>query len=281
MKTQKNLKSWIVGISAVGALTVSAGVPLNNLQGVGGVAFNPLAYPAGQNADEKSTEGVSQFLSKPQLGAWYVNLGDADVEWATAGVAETFGKRLELSYGYERIGLPGNSNNVNKQDFGAKLLLVPENWGGNKFIPALAIGGIWKTTDYEPLPATVDKSGLDGYIVATKLITELPRPVLLSGGLLYTDEWVTGVIGHDENYDLTWFGNVDVLPFSFLAVGFEYKQGAKFTDFNNANYWDAHVAWFVNKNLTLVAAYTDTGARNSTSSFGLGDGVVFSAQYAF
>ena len=76
-------------------------------------------------------------------------------------------------------------------------------------------------------------------------------------------------------------GNVDVLPFSFLAVGFEYKQGAKFTDFNNANYWDAHVAWFVNKNLTLVAAYTDTGARNSTSSFGLGDGVVFSAQYAF
>ena len=66
-----------------------------------------------------------------------------------------------------------------------------------------------------------------------------------------------------------------------MAVGFEYKQGADFGAFKNANYYDAHVAWFANKNLTLVAAYVNTGDVKSTSKVGLGDGFVLSAQYAF
>ena len=76
-------------------------------------------------------------------------------------------------------------------------------------------------------------------------------------------------------------GNIDVIPLKDVAFGFEYKQGAKFDDFKNANYWDAHVAWFVNKNLTLVGAYVNAGDKDSTSKVGLGDGVVFSIQYAF
>ena len=32
-----------------------ASVPLNNLEGAGGVAFNPLAYPSGQNKDAASS----------------------------------------------------------------------------------------------------------------------------------------------------------------------------------------------------------------------------------
>ncbi len=280
MNKHINIKSWIVGLSVAGAIGASAGVPLNNLQGVGGVAFNPLAYPAGQNAEEgKDQEGLGKWLSKPQLGAWYVNLGDVNVDWVAGGIAETIGKRLELSYGYETIAIDGGDN-IHKNNIGAKFLVLPENFGDTKFVPALSIGGIWKTTD-SAVGDDFSKSGWDAYVVATKLVTELPRPVLLSGGLLYTDELVTGVFGHDSDHDLTWFGNVDVLPFSFLAVGLEYKQGAEFGDFKNASYWDAHVAWFVNKNLTLVAAYVNAGDENSTSKVGLGDGVVVSLHYAF
>jgi len=149
-----------------------------------------------------------------------VHLGDVDVDWVAGGVSETFFKRLELSYGYEIIA-PDGADNIHKQNYGAKVLLLPENYGDNKLIPAVSVGGLWKTTDAET--GDFDDAGWDAYLVATKLITQLPRPVLLSGGLLYTDELVTGVFGHDDDHDLTWFANLDVLPFSWLAVGLEYS----------------------------------------------------------
>ncbi|HPO07293.1 MAG TPA: DUF3034 family protein [bacterium] len=274
------IKAGFVAIVLATALAAGAEVPLNNLQGVGGVAFNPLAYPAGKPwSEEESDEiGLSEIFSKPQLGVWYVNLGDVDVDWTALGAALNIRNRLELSYGHEVIAPPGD--NVHKNNLGTKLLLVPENAWEKPFIPALSAGVLWKDTDAD-LPADVDDDGFDFYAVGTKLITELPRPVLLSAGLLYTDERVTGVFGHDEDYDLTGFGNIDVSPLPNVAIGFEYKQGARFDDFKNADYWDAHIAWFVNKNLTLVGAYVNAGDEDSTSKVGLGDGVVLSLQYAF
>ena len=81
----------------------------------------------------------------------------------------------------------------------------------------------------------------------------------------------------------TGFANVDiVLPHDFV-VGYEFKQGEQFSGYKNANYWDAHVAWLPNKNLTLIAAYTDTSSftKAGNTRQGLGQGFVLSAQYAF
>ena len=274
MKYQ-TIKAWVVAAGVGVAAAVQAGVPLNGLQGNGGVAFNPLAYTAGQNKDPQQKD--APVLSKPQFGAWYVNLGDVDVDWTALGVAETLFGRLELSYGYEVVAPKGE--NIKKQDIGAKINLIPENLGGYAFVPAVSVGGLFKTTDN--VATNVDDSGVDGYVVATKLITQLPRPVLVSAGLLSSQEQVTGVFGYNDDRDLTFFGNVDVLPLSNVAVGFEYKQGSSFDTFKNADYWDAHAAWFANPNLTLVAAYVNAGDETSTSKAGLGDGVVLSAQYAF
>jgi len=290
MKNLLSLKHAVLATALASALPALAGVPLNNLEGVGGVAFNPLAYTAGQNADKDSlTNGLGSILSKPQAGAWYVHLGDDNINWWSFGVAETFGQRLELSYGYELIRLGPqaplgltDTKEISKHNLGAKLLVVRENEGGYNFIPAVAVGSIWKTTDYNVVPGS-HRAGFDYYAVATKLITQTPLPVLISGGLLDTDEEVTGVLGHNPDHDLTWFANIDVLPTSYLATGFEYKDGARFDNgVKNANYWDAHVAWFVNPHLTLVGAYTYTGHDYTDSTrLGLGGGVVLSAQYAF
>ncbi|MDO8302675.1 MAG: DUF3034 family protein [Sedimentisphaerales bacterium] len=258
-----------------------AGVPLTNLEGVGGIAFNPVAYPA----DPGSTLGdpnsdFGRLFGKPQIGAWYVNLGEAQVNWTSIGIAETFAKRLEVSYAHETIGVKGLTDDITKDDVGAKLLLIEENTGGNEWIPAVAAGIVGKHISNVPL-ANTDSSGYDVYLVATKLITSLPKPVLVSGGAVSTDSQVTGVFGYNDDRDITWFGNIDVLPVKDVAVGLEYKQGAEFDNFKNADYWDAHVAWFVNKNLTLVGAYVNAGNENSTSKVGLGEGVVLSIQYAF
>lgn len=271
----------VLGVFLVSTVSF-AGVPLNNLEGVGGIAFNPLAYTAGTNIEKTNEDNgelsYQDIFTKPQFGIWYVNLGDVSVDWTAIGVAESFfKKRLEISYGFETIAPTGE--NIHKHNIGAKVLILEENFKGLKFVPAVSVGTIWKTTS-GAVPG-VSSSGFDYYAVATKLITELPRPVLLSAGVLSTQGYVTGVFGFDGSREQTLFGNVDILPVPNVAVGFEYKQGAHFDAFKNADYWDAHVAWFVNPNLTLVGAFVNAGDSKSTKEAGLGNGVVLSAQYAF
>lgn len=254
-----------------------AGAPFNNLEGVGGVAFNPLAYLADSDSGHLKIKD-KEILGKPRFGAWYVNLDHVAVDWTAIGIADTFFKRLELSYGFESVNQK-NTTAKHKNNLGAKLLLLPENSFDTKFLPALSAGVILKHTS--SVGAGVDASGTDYYLVATKLIDKLPRPVLVSAGVLSTKGKTTGVFGYDKDRDETAFGNIDViLPLNFIA-GFEYKHGARYADWKDSNYWDAHVAWQANNNLTLIAAYVDAGDHTSTDETGLGNGVALSAQYSF
>jgi hypothetical protein len=266
------------GIVAVNGAVGLSGVPLNNLEGVGGIAFNPLAYLAGNGTPQTKDEDAAtkeRIFGLPQIGAWYVHLGDASIDWTAFGVAEALFDRVEVSYGHEIIGLEG-ADTIYKDNAGTKLLVIKEG----KVVPAVSVGGIWKHTSLD-VPEGVDESGIDLYLAATKLIKELPRPVLLSGGLISTTGRTLGVLGFDEDRAQALFGNVDVLPLEYIALGFEYRQGAHFDDFKNADYWNAHLAWFANKNLTLVGAYVNAGDEKSSSKVGLGDGFVLSAQYVF
>ena len=285
----------VIFTTALAALILSgyaaAGVPLTNLQGVGGVAFNPLAYPAnpGTSLGDPNSSSIWKYIGKPQVGAWYVNLGESHIDWTALGFAETFFGRLEISYGHEVVSLDGYGN-IKKENVGAKLLLVEENSWDQAWLPAVSVGVVGKHTKNNPYAGSdgVNSSGYDVYAVATKLITQTPIPVLLSGGLVSTDSQTTGVLGYNDDRDLTWFGNVDFVLSKDVAVGVEYKQGAEYdntpgtvADWKDADYWDAHVAWFINPNTTLVVAYVNAGDEKSTSKHGLGEGLVLSLQYAF
>jgi hypothetical protein len=282
-KTVKNV------FLAVGALvaTAQAGVPLNGLQGDGGIAFNPLAYLAG-NYDDKAGGGLGEYVSKPQVGAWYVNLENGDINWYAASAAFSVAKRVEFSYGYGFIDAKNVDDSIDTQNIGAKVKVLDENAFDTVWVPAVAVGSIWKYTDSDVTKALgLDDQGADFYIVATKLITQTPLPVLLSAGVLESDEVVNGVLGHGD-YGTVGFGNIDILPAKNIAVGVEYKQGVDAGNsdtvgsIQNADYWDGHVAWFATDKLTLVGAYADTGdADNGFDHLGVGRGFVLSAQYAF
>ena len=95
---QKTIRTIVASLVAAASASLTAGVPLNNLQGTGGIAFNPLAYPAGlpwdddgggdsTNAVEKTDSALNGVVSRPQLGARYVNLNDAGVNWWAASAA--------------------------------------------------------------------------------------------------------------------------------------------------------------------------------------------------
>ena len=285
-------------VVATAIAAVYGGVPLNNLQGTGGIAFNPLAYTAGlpwdgdgggdtTNAVEHSV--LNGKVSRPQVGAWYVNLNDARVNWWAGSAALTFFDRLEVSGGYGFINAHKyGDKSINTYNLGAKLRVFDENAFDTVFLPAIAVGGVYKYTDSRTVDALgLDDDGFDAYVVASKLITQTPWPILLSAGLLLSDEVVNGVVGHND-YDVVGFGNVDVLPAENVAIGVEYKQGVNAGDgIRNHDYWDGHVAWFVTKQLTLVAAFAETGDKDkfyrhgSAKNLGVGSGAVFSIQYQF
>ena len=304
ISTSKIIRLTLVAtIAAAGGAT--AGVPLNNLQGTGGIAFNPLAYTAGlpwdgddggdtTNAVEHSA--LNGKVSRPQLGAWYVNLNDAGINWWAGSAALTFVDRVEVSTGYGFVNAHKyGDKSINTYNVGAKVRFLDENAFDTSWVPALAVGGVWKYTDSRTVEAFhLDDNGFDGYVVASKLITQTPVPVLLSAGLLLSDEVVNGVVGHND-YDVVAFGNIDVLPAENVAIGLEYKQGVDAGDtratgghsIRNHDYWDAHVAWFITKQLTFVAAFAETGDKDkfyrkgSVKNLGVGSGAVFSLQYQF
>jgi Protein of unknown function (DUF3034) len=261
-----------------------AGLPLNNLEGVGGVAFNPLAYPA--EGDALYSVGDTEIVSKPRFGTWYTNLGQPKIDWGSIGVATTFFKRLEVSEGYQYVSWGKTGTDYHKNNIGAKFVILPENSFDTKFLPEISVGTIYKTTSDKVVHnlGLINNRGAgeDWYAVATKTITQLPLPVVLSAGVLSSEEVATGVLGFTNQRRETAFGNVDVvLPHGF-ALGYEFKQGEEYDHVSNANYWDVHLAWLANKNLTLVLAYADTGRYNlANTKVGLGSGPVLSAQYSF
>jgi hypothetical protein len=261
-----------------------AGVPFTNLEGVGGAAFNPLAYPANSGTAIQDASGHDTIFSKPQVGGWYVNLNKANISWTSVGIAETIAKRFEVSFANEDIsvGAPVHENFI-KQDFGGKFLVLEENAFGD-WSPAFSVGTIFKHTS-PTLSSDISSSGHDFYAVATKFIkTGLPVPVLLSGGVRNTDSRVTGVLGYDDDRDNILFGNIDAIVLKDVAVGFEYQEGPNFSgsDWKSADYYDVHVAWLINPNLSLIGAYVNTGTYDlSGEKFGLGEGMVASLQYTF
>ena len=285
MKTNSLIAAALIGTT----FTTFAGVPLNNLQGTGGIAFNPLAYTAGRSWEEGGTNTLDKIVSKPQVGAWYANLTDADIHWFALGTAVTVLERVEISGGYGGINAHKyGDRSINTYNVGAKFRFLDENAFDTAWVPALAVGGVYKYTDSKTVDALgLDHDGFDGYIVASKLVKETPIPVLLSVGGLLSDEVVNGVVGHND-YGAAVFGNIDIIPVKEVAIGFEYKQGVDVGDgITNHDYYDVHVAWFVTDALTLVGAYAYTGDKDkfyrkgSTKDLGVGGGFVLSVQYQF
>ena len=294
----RNIKIAAIAGIAAAAGSLFAGVPLNNLQGTGGIAFNPLAYTAGRpwsgdgggdGTNEVSQSALDGIVSRPQVGAWYVNLTDASINWFALGAAFSIADRLEISGGYGGINAHkyGDSS-INTYNVGAKLRFLDENAFETSWVPALAVGGVYKYTDSKTVGALgLDHDGFDAYVVASKLITQTPIPVLLSVGGLLSDEVVNGVVGHND-YGAAVFANIDLIPVEQVAIGFEYKQGVHVGDgISNHDYFDGHVAWFVTDTLTLVGAYAYTGdrdrfaSRGKTDRLGVGGGFVLSVQYQF
>jgi hypothetical protein len=272
------------------ASSALAGPPLTNVEGVGGVALNPLAYVANPIGKDETGMFGSTVVSKPNIGAWHISLPDSDINWESAGINISFLNRIEIGYSHESVDIDyytPNLGEIDKDNFSAKVNLLPENSFDMPYLPAISVGVIAKSTSFDNLVGAGgldDDSGEDYYLVATKTLTNLPIPVILNAGVLSTKGYVRGVLGFGDDRDEAFFCNIETIPMANVIVGWEYAQGTDVaTDFSTSSMWEAHVAWMIN-DLTLVASYAYTGDENISSTFppsSFGDGWVVSAQYAF
>lgn len=281
---RKELTGLLIGgLFVLGDMsTAMAGPPLTNVEGVGGVALNPLAYVANPIGKDETGMFGSSVVSKPNIGAWHISLPDSDINWEAAGINISFFNRIEIGYSHESVDIDARGGDeIDKDNVSAKVNLLPENSFDMPFLPAISVGVIHKSTDADALD---DQHDEDYYVVATKTLTNLPIPVILNAGVLSTKGYVRGVLGFGDDRDEAFFCNIETIPIANVIFGWEYAQGTDVdNDFSTHSMWDAHIAWMIN-DFTLVASYCDTGNENlysNPTASAFGDGWVISAQYAF
>jgi hypothetical protein len=258
-----------------------APLPLHQIEGNGGIFSTLSAYIVNPPRN-------GEWLGRPSVGLAYVHL-DHGRNLESFSITESPWKRLEIGYAYNRFDLGDlpqdieratairiSRDAVTQHNFNARLNLLKENEFETHWVPALTFGTHVKynedikqiNTDLFDTLANAGlkhDSGVDFTLYASKLITFLPRPVLINVGGRATEGAQLGLLGYTDNYSFVFEGNVVVFITSNLALAAEYKQKPNdYTPVGNLvgredDWWTIDAAYVVNKHLTLAAGYGHFG----------------------
>jgi len=258
-----------------------APLPLHNIEGNGGVFATLSAYLVNPPRN-------GEIVGRPAIGFSLVGLGHGqNLEAIT--ITETPWERLELGFGADilQLGdLPGAvkaaagadiAQNVGLYNFNARLQLLKEGEFNQKWLPALTFGTHFKYNDATTSLnnalggalhniGITKNDGVDFTLYASKLITFLPRPVLINvGGRATESAWI-GLLGFSNSYEFVFEGNVVVFLTDKLALAGEYRQLPKglYTPIGNlitpeSNWWTIDAAYVINKNWTVAVGYGNFG----------------------
>lgn len=260
-----------------------APLPLHQIEGNGGIFSTLSAYIVNPPRN-------GEPVGRPSVGFAYVNLGHGqDLEALT--LTESPLSRLELGYGYENFNL-GNlplavyqktagalnlsETSVQEHNFNARFQVLKENEFDQKWIPALTFGAHYKYNDsYNDINGQLkgtlnaigvsQNDGVDFTVYASKLFTQLPRPVLVELGGRATEGVWNGLLGFTDSYQFLFEGNVVVFVTGNFALAAEYKQ--QNTDYKTipgligeaGDWWTIDAAYVVNKHFTVAAGYGHFG----------------------
>jgi len=244
-----------------GKLLATGGV--SQLEGAGGGGLATWALISGYGT--RDGVGVNGH-------ATYVGTGDYSL-WSE-GAAVGLYDRVELSYAHitfdtEDVGAKlgiGKNFKFDEDVYGAKVKVIGDAiYDQDSMLPQIAVGVQFKTNDRGALISAIggkSDHGTDYYIAATKLFLE--QSLLVDATLRETKANQFGILGFggdkDGDYSTQFEGSAAYLFSRQFAVGAEYR-----TKPNNLGIaredgaWDLFAAYFLNKNLSLTAAYVDLG----------------------
>jgi hypothetical protein len=211
-------------------------------EGPTGIYVTPLAYTAAS---------PHHGLGKPTIAYHFLGLGRIAGDFSTFSVTEGFAKRYELGYTsviHSGTSYLGSDNNPLDPDYGTnhdfsiihgKATIVSENSFKTKWIPAIAVGGIFRFNDHNVFDGanayttgTTAQNTRNGdiYVVGSKTITQISKhvPVLFSAGLRGTDASLWGLTGNAPSVELRAFSSLALVfhgPYkSTIIAGTEFAQ---------------------------------------------------------
>ena len=252
-----------------------APLPLHQIEGSGGIFSSLSAYIVNPPRD-------GEAVGRPSLGFAFVDLGhNVDLEALT--VTESPFKRVEFGYGWDRLGLGDLSqvlgirtDQVELHNFNARFQILTEGEFDQKWLPAVTAGAHYKFNDgigevnHEVGGALAahgitHDSGTDFTLYASKLVTQLPRPVLFEVGGRATQAVWDGLGGFTPSYNFVVEANAVVFVTGNFALAAEYKQQpGSYKPIGNlvreeGDWWTLDAAYVVNKHLTLAVGYGHFG----------------------
>jgi hypothetical protein len=258
-----------------------APLPLHQIEGNGGIFSTLSAYIVNPPRD-------GEPVGRPSVGFAFVGLGHGqNLEALT--LTESPWKRLELGFGWNNFNLgdlplaikDATTVSISVQDVqlynaNARLQMLKEGEFNQKWIPALTAGAHFKYNDGISTinselggalagAGIIDHEGVDFTLYASKLFTQLPRPVLVElGGRATKGVW-NGLGGFTDDYSFLFEGNVVVFVTGNFALAAEYKQQPN--DYQpigdlvraSGDWWTIDAAYVVNSHFTIAAGYGHFG----------------------
>jgi hypothetical protein len=196
----------------ISAMSNPAWSQMLNWEGQTGVFVTPLAYTVPSNS--------GAWVSKPVFSIHYLDAGE--VLGGFNQVSSTLGVFQRIEFGYTRsIHYTGSTAGVSElwsngfNIFHAKLNMVPENAGGQDWLPSISVGFVGRTgvRNVGGALAGHDTYNQDFYAVATKTLSQLRAvPLVLSFGFKATNASLLGIAGNAPAYQGRMFGAV-AIPF--------------------------------------------------------------------
>lgn len=248
----------------MGKLTATGGV--STVEGAGGGGLAPWAL-------------ISGYGTRDSWGAnaHYTKLNTQDYSLDTYGMAVGIADRVELSLATQEFRgslAPLNDLRLKQDIFGVKIKVAGDAvYDQDRLLPQIAIGAMIKrnkgvaglgalgVTSVKQLGAK-DENGVDYYVAATKLF--LNHSLLLNGTVRATKANQMGLLGFGgdkrDQYRAMLEVSAAYLITRKLVAGAEYRMKPSNLGVDNEKaYYDAFIAWFPTKNVSVTAAYAVLG----------------------
>jgi hypothetical protein len=198
-------------------------------EGPTGVFVTPLASVSASPA---------KGLGQPSIAYHFLAAGPIVGDFSTVSITEGFAQRFEFGYTHEIHNADGGSTaalapaltplwNSGFDIVHAKVNLIPDSYKKQKWVPAISVGGIYRSGDnigvninnlaknlliadgITPTPGKQKTANGDIYVVATKLFTQVKNlPILASVGLRGTNASLWGLGGNAPGFEGKAFGSV-------------------------------------------------------------------------
>ncbi|WP_229458912.1 DUF3034 family protein [Massilia glaciei] len=248
----------------LGKLLATGGV--SQVEGAGGGGLVPWALISGYGSRDSWGGNVHLTRARTQ-----------DFALDTRGVAVGIADRVELSFARQDFKgslAPLDRLHIRQDIVGVKLKLVGDAvYDQDRALPQLAVGAMFKHNkgvgglgalnvgSVMDLGAK-DARGIDVYLAATKVL--LAHSLLLNGTIRASKANQMGLLGfggdRGDGYKALLEVSAAYMISRKLVAGVEYRMKPRNLGIDNEkDAYDAFVAWFPNKHVSLTAAYAGLG----------------------